>query len=275
MKQNTRLANQYLGFMETPSLFIDDAITGYPCFELYSDNNIPIFGDRVPPNLMLGKRAELFFEDAVKQSTRYELLAKNLQIQKEKLTIGELDFLIENRYTKEHLHVELVYKFYLYDPNLGKEELNRWIGPNRNDSLLQKLKKLKNKQFPLLLSEEAKKLLNSRELEVSKMKQRLCFKAQLFVPLELVGKQIPKINNECITGHWISADEFTAEKYGDLKFFVPEKQDWFIEPTKQTEWLSYKETTERFNPQLKAGKSPLVWMNGADDSFAKLFLVWW
>ena len=275
MKQNTRLVNQYLGFMETPSLFIDDVVTGYPCFELYPDNNVPFLDNTAPSNLMLGKRAERFFQDAVEQSILYELLGKNLQVQKGKLTLGELDFLIENLLTKERLHVELVYKFYLYDPSLGKEELNRWIGPNRNDSLLQKLKKLKNKQFPLLLSEEAKKLLNNLEFETSKIKQQLCFKAQLFVPLELVGKPIPRINNKCIMGHWVSVDEFTLEKYGELRFFAPEKQDWFIEPTKQTEWLGYKETAERINPQLKAGKSPLLWMKGEDGSFAKLFLVWW
>ena len=41
-------------------------------------------------------------------------------------------------YLSKILHLELVYKFYLYDKNLGEKEIERWIGPNRSDSLLEK-----------------------------------------------------------------------------------------------------------------------------------------
>jgi hypothetical protein len=52
--------------------------------------------------------------------------------------------------------MELAYKFYLFDPSISSEPINNWIGPNRNDSLQEKLEKLKTKQFPLLYHKLAK-----------------------------------------------------------------------------------------------------------------------
>ena len=52
------------------------------------------------------------------------------------------------------IHLEVSYKFYLYDENLGKLESEKWIGPNKRDSLVQKTAKLKSKQLPILFHKE-------------------------------------------------------------------------------------------------------------------------
>ena len=73
------------------------------------------------------------------------MLYENVQIIEDKKTIGEIDFIIENITTKQLIHMELAYKFYLFDPTISSETVNNWIGPNRNDSLKEKLEKLASK----------------------------------------------------------------------------------------------------------------------------------
>jgi len=60
------------------------------------------------------------------------------------------------------IHLEIIYKFYLYDPSIGLTQLDHWIGPNRRDSLVKKLTKLKQKQLPLLYHPLITQLLISR-----------------------------------------------------------------------------------------------------------------
>jgi len=52
------------------------------------------------------------------------------------------------------IHLEIQFKFYLYDAALGTTEIDHCIGPMRKDSLNEKLSKLKEKQLPLLYANE-------------------------------------------------------------------------------------------------------------------------
>ena len=108
--------------------------------------------------MVLGKRAEIFFAEAIRQSSHYDLIAQNLQLIHNKQTLGEFDFFLKEQNTQQSLHVELVYKFYVYDSSF-KQQLDRWIGPNRKDSLLKKIEHIKSHQFPLLFREESQELL--------------------------------------------------------------------------------------------------------------------
>jgi hypothetical protein len=65
-------------------------------------------------------------------------LYENIQVIEDKKTIGEIDFIIEDKNTKQVIHMELAYKFYLFDPSISSEPINNWIGPNRDDSLQEK-----------------------------------------------------------------------------------------------------------------------------------------
>jgi len=62
--------------------------------------------------------------------------------------VGELDCLILR--DKKPIHLEVIYKFYLYDASVGDTEIAHFIGPNRKDSLIEKLTKLQEKQLPIL-----------------------------------------------------------------------------------------------------------------------------
>jgi len=143
------LQTQFMGFIQTPSLF--NQLNGLKQFHL--DNNEIVDFDfkklDIIENLTLGKRVERFFEFYINQSKNYELVKNNIQIIHNKHTLGELDFIIYDKTAQKYLHIEHIYKFYLYDDGIVNE-IDRYIGPNRNDTFDKKLEKLKNKQLPLL-----------------------------------------------------------------------------------------------------------------------------
>ena len=168
----------YEGCIETPSLWFKNSIQNIEQFQL--NNDLHSYNIATNQNLRLGKLVERFISFQLKQDKTVKIVAENYQVQNEKLTIGELDclFLIEQK----PIHLEIVYKFYLYDESAGCTEIEHWIGPNRNDSMIQKLDKLKKKQLPLLYNKFTKPLLNSLKLNVDSVEQKVCFKAQLFIP---------------------------------------------------------------------------------------------
>ena len=176
MHQKQReLQKHFEGFLKTPNLWSDSNIENLKQFELSDKvSKIEIYIDE---KQRLGKYVEQFVFYQLKNSN-VDILLENIQIQKEKRTLGELDCIIrdENRL----IHLELVYKFYLFDETVGSYEIDHFIGPNRKDSLREKLIKLKEKQLPLLYSAECKEQLTYYNFDVNTIEQQVCFKAQLF-----------------------------------------------------------------------------------------------
>ena len=264
--------NQLSAFLNTPSLFLDDKISAYKPFHTSKKATAQ------PPdseNYVFGKRMEEFLEFYFEQSNQYRVLAKSLQINKEKITIGELDFIIEDNTQQKLIHIELVSKFYLYDPAIH-EELNRWIGPNKKDSLIQKLDKLQKKQLPLLFNPCTKVELQKFEIEPKTVEQKLCFKAQLYIPYQFETKLIkPIVNIDCIAGFWIRPEQLHRPEFQDAKFNIPIKNDWYCRPNKEAEWEELSSISTKLDKLHKMKKSPLVWVNKSGSIFEKCFIVWW
>ena len=216
---------------------------------------------------------ERFFEYQIRQSEHYHLKICNLQVIKNKQTLGELDFIVKDKNTGQLTHIELVYKFYVYDPSF-KEELARWIGPNRKDSLLEKVNKLKTKQLPLLYKNATQQILNVQHIATKSIAQRVCYKASLFVPRNLQNKKFISINNDCIVGFWIHFEEFTEEQFNHAQFFSPGKQFWPVDPSKNKLWFSYSEIFSQIESFIQQQRAPLVWMK-TENHYEKFFIVWW
>lgn len=275
-----RLHHQLQGFIETPLLWKNKDLFDLEQFEIPSfilpeDLNIEEELPSLNSNFVLGKRMERYFELLLKFSEGWQILEKNVQIQKDKITIGELDFLLKNSSSAGKIfHVELVYKFYVYDPSL-KKETSRWIGPNRNDSLLQKISKLKQQQFPLLFNPATQYKLKYLSLSRESIKQEVCFKAQLFVPKEMINNKFSGINEDCICGYWIRMEMFSSEEFRSFKYAFPIKQDWPVSPGNNKDWISYSEVKEKIQEAHLNKKSPLIWVKKGDLMFEKFFVVWW
>jgi uncharacterized protein len=131
------LKTQFLGYMNTPSLFKE--LYGLTQIELDIDEikEFDFTKLNITSKLTLGSRIERFFEFYIQQSQNYELIKNNIQIINNKQTLGELDFILYDKKAQKYLHVEHVYKFYLYDDSIINE-IDRFIGPNKNDTFGKK-----------------------------------------------------------------------------------------------------------------------------------------
>ncbi|UTJ05072.1 DUF1853 family protein [Arcobacter roscoffensis] len=264
------LKAQFEGFYNTPALF--ETLNDIRQFEFeaieYKKHDYAKF--EILQKLPLGKRVEYFFEEYIKLSNRYNLIYKNIQVIENKNTLGELDFILFDKKTQLYLHTELVYKFYLYD-NSFNEEINRYIGPNRDDTLLKKLEKLKTKQFPLLFRDETK---NYIDIDLKNVFQNSCFKANIFLPYKKDVKT-SLINKSCIKGFHINIIEFLKlPEFKEYKYFLPHRYDWILDASSSTTWKNYGEIQEEIQVFLDLKKSPLVWLKSQTD-YKVFFITWW
>jgi hypothetical protein len=228
----------------------------------------------IPKNLVLGKRAEIFFAEAIKQSSRFQIIAHNLQVIQHKKTFGEFDFFLKDKVRNKPIHVELVYKFYVYDPSFNNE-LDRWIGPNRKDTLVKKMERLKNHQLPLLYKKESEFILKKYNLPPEKMEQQVCFLANLFVPRHLLQHKFSFINPSAIIGYWLKKSEFTEAEYGKYSFYSPKKPDWPVHPKLNNNWKSFEAILEEVNFLFQHQKATFLWMKKNEHTYERFFVVWW
>ncbi len=153
MYQSKELFNQLSGFLKSCSLWNSTTKIKLTPFDLTHDLSLELTHERydefcknTTPNQRLGKLVEEFVFEVFTLSKSIEVVAQNVQINKEKISVGEIDCILKE--LDQLIHLEIVYKFYLYDESIDTEqlngELNRWIGPNRNDNLVKKLTKLKD-----------------------------------------------------------------------------------------------------------------------------------
>lgn len=267
-KHTKDVQNRYDGFLKTPSLWKKDVVFNMTQFEIPSKfDKIDL---DIDDKLRVGKYIERLVSFELSHNPTIKILAENLQIQQEKITLGEIDCLLLK--DGKPIHLEVIYKFYVYDASEGTSELDHFIGPNRKDALIEKLKKLNEKQLPLLFSKSCKPYLENLDLKPSEIDQQVYFKAQLFIPL---GEKIilKTLNQDCIAGFYIKKEQLA--QFSECKFYIPKKIDWIITPHTQVDWLNYLDFTTASNTILERKFSPIFWLKQPNGILNTCFLVWW
>lgn len=267
MQDSTDIRRRFDAYRNTPLLWQNE-LEGMTTLEIPSTSNTSY-----PENssaIRIGKLVEEFVQFELEQAKDVTVLKSNHQIIDEQITLGEIDSLLQ--LDERNIHLEIVYKFYLYDP--AKEgELPSWVGPNQKDSLIQKLDKLKTKQMPLLYHPASSELLKELKLNPNEMDQAVCFKAQLFVPYSALNNSFQVVNNDCIQGFYLHKAELG--KFSNCQFFIPSKLDWLIEAHNDVAWSSFETFSEEATSALANEKSPLCWMKSPEGELQRFFLVWW
>ncbi len=260
--------NEYLGFLNTPFLFVDSE--GLP-FEIFNDVLIhkSTFSGNINNNLRLGNRVEQYVFQQLRNNG-YKFIIENLQIIANKNTLGELDCIIEKNNIQ--IHLEIVFKFYLYNSSVGQSELEHWIGPNKKDSLIEKINKLKFHQLPLLYTPETTEILTNLSIAIPKT-QQVFFKAQLFVPYLSPQISFKTINPDCVSGFYISIQDVNHLKVNE--FYLPSKEEWIETPNPNGNGFELRELLQKVQPLHKNEKSPMCWMKEKSGSWIKLFITWW
>jgi hypothetical protein len=261
--------NRITSIFHTKTLDLDTSgISTFHLTDLHLDK-IPEF--ELPNNIRLGHLAEKVVSGLIEHSKNFKIVYENIQIIENGKTIGELDFILEEIKSRRLLHLELAYKFYLFDPSLSNDEINCWIGPNRNDCLHEKLNKLKEKQFPLLHSRLAKSAL--KNIEIKEVKQYLCLLASLYVPFEFQGNLSP-IFEKNIVGYYLNYETFFKLDHLNKTYIIPNKKEWGNNPSEYKNWLDYSIIQERLEINKIEKQATLIWQK-IDGSFSSIFIVWW
>lgn len=267
MEFNTKnIQSQYEGFLKTNPLWKNSF---YGLYQI----NLPaikehVFKGKLAKNPRLGKRVESFVSCFLQQFNGIKIIEENIQIQKENITIGEIDSILKQGDTV--IHLEIIFKYYLYDTSVGSSELEHWIGPNKNDSLHQKIEKLSTKQLPLLYREDTKKYFN---FDVNTIQQKVLFKAQLFVPYFKQNISFEQLNSDCVQGFYIN--KYELSQFSNCKFHIPSKLNWLLEPHKNVDWQSFNNFKKETELLLLSKKSPLCWIKQPNGEISKFFIVWW
>ncbi len=270
MSQLTEIIQKrFDGFLHTNSLWKNNTFYGLKQFHL--KQKYIKFNTAINEKLRLGKYVERFVSYQLEQDNSIEIIAENVQIQKEKRTLGEIDCILLKH--KKPIHLEIVYKFYLYDDSIGITEVDHFIGPNRKDTLLEKLQKLKTKQLPLLFSKACESYLESLAIDSSLITQEVYFKAQIFIPFNKKHLKLKTLNGDCISGFYIHQKELTL--FVDCKFYIPIKKDWLLQPHTNVNWLNYDTFLSECTVYMNRNFSPMVWIKSSKGELHKYFVVWW
>ncbi|MEM6770288.1 MAG: DUF1853 family protein [Bacteroidota bacterium] len=261
---------RHAGFLATPTLWQGEDVSTYEQIELPVANSNAA-APEPKQGLRLGKLVETYVCDALKRSSEITWITDGLQIQHDKRTIGELDALYHHN--GRPIHLEVAYKFYLYDTRQTyANPLAHWIGPNRKDNLALKLRKLHNKQFPLLHHPLTRTQLASFQLSPENIEQRLCFRGQLFVPYQK-SLDVHPLNQQCVAGFYCSITELNW--FAACTFFIPNKLDWLVVPHRGVAWRKYAEVVAEISASVGQQRSPLVWIRHPDERIERCFVVFW
>jgi hypothetical protein len=250
---------------------LDSSITGLKTFNL-SNLNLPIEPDfQLPNNLRLGHLSEKVVSELIKSSTNYTVLYENAQLIEDKRTLGEIDFILEEHDTNQLIHMELAYKFYLFDPSISSEEIKNWIAPNRNNSLTGMLEKLKKKQFPLLYHKSAKAKL--KNIDINEATQALCLLVSLFIPYESNSSFSPAYT-QVIKGYYLNMDTFISLDDSAKSYYIPQKKEWGMDPADNETWTDFKGIEEGMRTSIGEERALLCWQK-QEDSYSTFFITWW
>ncbi len=185
-------------------------------------------------NIPLGKYAEDIIKCYLENFPRYKLLASNLQLIENKVTIGELDYLLKDLKTHEFIHLEFSIKYYLKTKIKDK---TIFLGPSTKDWMNRKIIKLKTHQTQL--SNTHKRLLPVELREIS-FKQKAIIKGCLFYPWEEWKEKATK--NETIEGWWLSikkVDEIYEENF--VYQIIKKKKSWIFPYDLTFDQLNFKQ----------------------------------
>ncbi len=265
--------SKFNAFLQTPPLWHGN-YDGLEQFDFPKVDLEHLQVEPIPHNIRLGHQMEYVFHQLVQHSSRYRVNAFNIPIRQDKISLGEIDFILKDLEKDKLVHVELTYKFYILDPSFPNL-MHQLIGPNRRDTFYAKKEKIKHHQIPLLYSNEGDLALKDREIDVKDLDHKVCFKGQVYIPLDLKNQNLDPLNTECIAGFWMTRDNFSSYRRDDTQFYIPFKKEWPQNPTIGLHWQSYQDVELELETQLSNKNSPMVWLKKTNGEFIKIFVVWW
>lgn len=206
----------------------------------------------------------------------YRLVGHNLAVRSNNRTLGELDFLVEERQSGELQHWEVAVKFYLGVAPGGDHA--DWIGPGLKDRLDLKVDRLTGHQLGLSRRPEGAGLL--RHLGLPAPAPVCLLKGRLFYPATLSAAEraqhwAPRAANPGhLQGWWMSQEDFLRH-YADspLRWIRLPKQHWLTRVAADTNTVPIRDAQSAgdFMTALRQSgdnrAAAVIGLSGNDDGF--------
>ena len=158
----------------------------------------------------------------------YRMIARNIQFNSEKATLGELDFLLRDQ-NSNFIHVECAVKFYL--GKIKSERWSNWVGPNAKDRLDIKLNRLLHHQLSILndkSNDAVNEYFQAKQIDPATVSSKY-FLRGIFFYSHSRSKHLPSLANPtALTACWMLASDF-------LKNYAPALETWTALP--KLNWL--------------------------------------
>jgi len=183
--------------------------------------------------LKLDQKLGHLYEDALRilllQSSQLELLDDHVQVfDADRVTIGEMDYILRDRNTGELIHLELAVKFYLAVREKGDW---RFPGPDPRDNWQRKLARLCDHQLQLSQRHESLALIAKR-WQTSCVNVRQLIYGCLFYPMGESECPIPEgVQPDCRKGRWFYESEWDTHFAEITQVRVIPKALWPVEIT--------------------------------------------
>lgn len=193
----------------------------------------------------LGHRFEALWEFYLRHHSFYEVMATNLQVERDGRTLGAMDMLLRDHRLDSVVHLELAVKFYLYIGGVRGPGGARWVGTNPDDDLDQKVEHLLRHQLPLSDDPATRHLLRGRGLPAPDQHCAL-IKGYLFHPLQDQVRPDHPISPNHLQGLWVYVRDSPAlgSRFPDSRWQILPKDHWLDpSPPEGERWA-------RISPQL-------------------------
>lgn len=163
---------------------------------------------------------------------RFELLHQNLQVQGVRRTLGEFDFIILDKSSGLYFHIESAVKFYLghfqsslLAGNIESYNWQKWIGPNKKDSLSLKMHSMLNKQLQLSKTPEAHQLLADKRIDAKDLQTRLLLRGRFFCHNK--NNETPRFAcHDAYQYYWHTVNDFRQDQTFTLQYIILPRTDW-------------------------------------------------
>lgn len=174
----------------------------------------------------LGLYAEDLIHYYLRFGSPYRVLHHDVQIFREKRSIGALDFLLQSP-TGQIEHWEMAVKFYVQ--HKSSPHMNSWIGPEGKDSLHNKMTKFTEKQIPLSHSVEGRLFLEQQGI-TTPVQQRIVMMGMLFRPWKDEWTAPAGMSAHQPQGTWIHRGDFFMEFYDSPHLWSPRRKPKWLAP---------------------------------------------
>lgn len=155
----------------------------------------------------------------------YRIVGQSLPVRSNNRTLGELDFLVEDRLSGELQHWEVAVKFYLGIQPGGAWK--HWVGPALADRLDLKINRFMTHQLALPDTPECREMLH--QLGLSSPAPVCMLKGRLFYPESAGIRDWAPINAspDHLKGWWMHRAEFLQRYAGrSLRWILLPKPNW-------------------------------------------------